>query len=109
MVILNLAVFGVSFLTAGLATHTLAALVAVSATLFNTYVIVPRALAAGKASAVERAKNENTSSVKDFAIEGGSKTETKTLHQTVVAFVLVMVGGAYYAYPIDEIVSLLTM
>jgi hypothetical protein len=53
----------------------------------NYFFIVPRALQAGRSSTAERAKEESHS-VADFAVEGGSKTATKTLHQTVVFFVL---------------------
>jgi len=70
-----------------------AACAALAAVLINLLVVVPRALAAGRRSMRERKGTDNSSSVKDFAIEGGSKTETKTMHQTVVVFVLVDVAA----------------
>jgi hypothetical protein len=38
-------------------------------------------------------KGDNRRDAVDFAARGGSKTETKTLHQTVAAFVLIMTGA----------------
>ena len=60
---------------------------------FNLIVIVPRALERGRKSMRERSGTDNSSSVKDFAIEGGSKTETKVMHQLVVLFVLIDTGA----------------
>jgi hypothetical protein len=73
--------------------QTLAAMAAAVAVLFNWGVVVPRALAAGKASAKDRNENPDSHSATDFAIEGGSKTKTKGLHQTVVAVVFANVGA----------------
>jgi hypothetical protein len=62
------------------------------AVLLNRFVIVPMALKAGVQSQKER-KGDNSRDAVDFAVRGGSKTETKMLHQTVVAFVLIMTGA----------------
>eukprot|EP01006_Ploeotia_vitrea_P042977 TRINITY_DN66675_c9_g1_i1.p1 TRINITY_DN66675_c9_g1~~TRINITY_DN66675_c9_g1_i1.p1 ORF type:complete len:160 (-),score=22.41 TRINITY_DN66675_c9_g1_i1:300-779(-) len=72
---------------------TIAACIAVVVTAINGFVIVPKALAAGRMSMKERVGTDDTSSVRDFAVEGGSKTATKALHQTVVLFTLLMVGS----------------
>jgi hypothetical protein len=74
-------------------------LVAWLAILANRFVIVPRALKAGAKSHDER-KGDNTKDVKDFVVQGGSKTETKTLHQAVVLCVLIM-AGALLAHLVD--------
>jgi hypothetical protein len=58
----------------------------------NRFVIVPRALQAGWKSSRGR-KGDNSKDVKDFAVQGGGRTETKSLHQTVVLYVLIMSGG----------------
>jgi hypothetical protein len=69
------------------------------AILINYSVVVPKALKAGARSHDER-KGDNTKDVKDFALKGGSKTQTKTLHQAVVLFVLIMTG-ALLAHLVD--------
>jgi hypothetical protein len=74
-------------------------LVAWFAILANRFVIVPKALKAGAKSHDER-KGDNTKDVKKFVVQGGSKTETKTLHQTVVLCVLIM-AGALLAHLVD--------
>jgi hypothetical protein len=51
------------------------------------FFVIPSALAAGRESAAERA-HEDSKSVKDFVVEGGSKTKTSTKHRLVVVFVL---------------------
>ncbi len=56
----------------------------------NRFIVVPAALKAGARSARER-KGDNSKDLKEFAINGGGKTETKSMHQTVVVFVLIMV------------------
>eukprot|EP00529_Nitzschia_sp_RCC80_P032966 CAMPEP_0113500284 /NCGR_PEP_ID=MMETSP0014_2-20120614/32229_1 /TAXON_ID=2857 /ORGANISM="Nitzschia sp." /LENGTH=127 /DNA_ID=CAMNT_0000394575 /DNA_START=202 /DNA_END=585 /DNA_ORIENTATION=+ /assembly_acc=CAM_ASM_000159 len=58
----------------------------------NKFLVVPQALKAGARSHAER-KGDNSKDVKSFVVQGGSKTETKTWHQTVVLFVLVMTGA----------------
>ena len=58
----------------------------------NRQVVVPMALAAGRRSAKERAASD-TKEVTDFVSQGGSRTETKTLHRTVVALVLLMAAS----------------
>lgn len=88
---LNVLVFLVSLYVHG--TIVITSLVALVATLINFFVIVPKALQKGRQSMRERVGTDDTSDVKDFAIEGGSKTETKTMHQLVVLFVLIMVGA----------------
>ncbi|CAB9502834.1 expressed unknown protein [Seminavis robusta] len=70
---------------------TKAALLTLAAILINSIVIVPKALQAGKMNTKKEDKSET---VTDFAVSGGSKTNTKTLHQTVVVFVLIHVVGA---------------
>jgi hypothetical protein len=55
----------------------------------NKFIIVPKALKVGAKSHNER-KGDNSKDVKSFVVQGGSKTQTKTLHQTVVVFVLLM-------------------
>uniref|UniRef100_A0A7S3LMA9 TMEM205-like domain-containing protein n=1 Tax=Aplanochytrium stocchinoi TaxID=215587 RepID=A0A7S3LMA9_9STRA len=94
MVVLNATVSVLSIVRSRLVFHepsTVAALFAMVSTLINMFIVVPRALAAGKRSFMD--KDDNTTSVQDFAIDGASKSGTKFLHQTVVAFVLGMVGG----------------
>lgn len=88
---LNVLVFLVSLYAHG--TIVITTLVALVATLINLFVIVPKALKRGRQSMRERVGTDDTSDVKEFAIEGGSKTETKTMHQLVVLFVLIMVGA----------------
>jgi hypothetical protein len=90
IILLNIAVFSLSFVQQG---ETTAAAVALVATSVNHFVIVPKALAKGRKSMKERVNTDNSSNVKDFVIEGGSTTETKTMHQMVVLFVLVDVGA----------------
>ena len=58
----------------------------------NRFVVVPAALKAGARSTRER-KGDNSKDLQEFAVSGGGKTQTKALHQTVVVFVLIMVGG----------------
>jgi hypothetical protein len=65
----------------------------------NHFAVVPRAIKAGARSHQER-KGDNNKNVKDFVIQGGSKTETKSLHQTVVLFVLIM-AGSLVAHAVD--------
>mmetsp|Transcript_18073 Transcript_18073/g.23327 ORF Transcript_18073/g.23327 Transcript_18073/m.23327 type:complete len:163 (-) Transcript_18073:315-803(-) len=62
-----------------------------SALLINSIIIVPRALAAGKQATrtVDR-----TQKVTDFAVDGGHKSDTRTLHQTVVLFVTIHLVAA---------------
>mmetsp|Transcript_16436 Transcript_16436/g.47206 ORF Transcript_16436/g.47206 Transcript_16436/m.47206 type:complete len:160 (-) Transcript_16436:1740-2219(-) len=94
VVILNMAVLLLSFLRVStLEKQNIAAGVSSLAVLFNTFFLVPRALARGRATMRERVEKDDSSSVKDFAVEGGSKTGTKTMHQLVVLFVLIMVGA----------------
>lgn len=69
------------------------ALAALVATSINHFFVVRAALQAGAESQAER-KGDNSRDVKDFAVQGGSKTQTKTLHQSVVAFVLLMTGAS---------------
>jgi hypothetical protein len=80
-----------------LSTHlngfTIASVIALVVTLLNYFVVVPRALAKGRQSMRERVGADNSADIKDFVIDGGSKTETKTMHQLVVLLVLVMVGA----------------
>jgi hypothetical protein len=61
--------------------------------MLNYFVVVPRALAKGRQSTRERVQTDNSANIKNFVIEGGSKTETKTMHQLVVLFVLIMIGA----------------
>ena len=77
----------------GLDANTGTAAAAFVFTAVNRMVIVPKALAKGRASAEERGTNPDSRSATDFAVQGGSKTETKTMHQTVVLFVLLNVGA----------------
>ena len=90
---LNVAVFALSFVRVQLHAQTVAAGFALFATLINHFIIVPKALQAGRSSMKERVDNDDTSKVKDFVIDGGAKHSTKVWHQTVVAFVFAMVGG----------------
>jgi hypothetical protein len=57
----------------------------------NATVVVPKALLAGK-KATKTA--DKTQSAAAFAVDGGHQTDTKTLHQRVVIFVVLMMGGA---------------
>lgn len=62
------------------------------ASAINKFVVVPAALKAGARSHASR-KGDHNRDVKEFVVEGGGKSETKTLHQTVVVFVLIMTGS----------------
>mmetsp|Transcript_41821 Transcript_41821/g.100373 ORF Transcript_41821/g.100373 Transcript_41821/m.100373 type:complete len:170 (-) Transcript_41821:56-565(-) len=62
------------------------------AIVINKFLVVPQALKAGARSHAER-KGDNSKDVKSFVVRGGSRTETKKWHQTVVLFVLVMAGA----------------
>ena len=53
--------------------------------LLNSVLVVPKALQAGLRSIKSADKSTN---VKDFAIDGASTSQTKTLHQTVTILVL---------------------
>ena len=57
-------------------------------TLINYMVVIPRALARGRASTKERTETESHSAV-DFAVQGGSATQTGPMHRLVVALVLI--------------------
>lgn len=65
----------------------------------NKYFVVPKALKAGARSHNQR-KGDNSKDVQEFVVEGGGKSETKVLHQTVVVFVLIM-SGAFIAHLVD--------
>ena len=94
MPVVNAAVAGLAVLRAGVwHPGSIGALVAAVAVGINTVVVVPRALAAGRSSARERKEEGDSKSATDFAVQGGSKTQTKSMHQAVVLFTLVMVGG----------------
>jgi hypothetical protein len=58
----------------------------------NKFLVVPKALKAGAKSHQER-KGDHSKDVKSFVVQGGSQTQTKAWHQTVVVFVLVMAGA----------------
>eukprot|EP00581_Thalassiosira_minuscula_P019681 CAMPEP_0183728290 /NCGR_PEP_ID=MMETSP0737-20130205/27663_1 /TAXON_ID=385413 /ORGANISM="Thalassiosira miniscula, Strain CCMP1093" /LENGTH=168 /DNA_ID=CAMNT_0025960183 /DNA_START=135 /DNA_END=641 /DNA_ORIENTATION=- len=66
----------------------------------NRYVIVPRALKAGARSVQQRKGDGSKDFIQDFVVEGGGKNETKALHQTVVLFVLIMVGS-FFGHLVD--------
>ena len=74
--------------------------------LINSLIIIPRALAAGAKATTKKDDNDNnkssSSTTVKMAISGGDASEksvTKTLHQTVVVFVTVMLVGAIgYVY-----------
>jgi uncharacterized membrane protein YgcG len=74
------------------------ALTAWLAVAINHFLCVPMALQAGARSHQER-KGDNGKDLTDFAVSGGSKSsgggksQTKTLHQTVVVFVLIMTAA----------------
>eukprot|EP00040_Diaphanoeca_grandis_P040314 m.261676 g.261676 ORF g.261676 m.261676 type:complete len:157 (+) comp42799_c0_seq1:333-803(+) len=93
MMVLCFALLAVSATRVGMSGQTQAALASVVATTLNWGFVVPRALAAGRGSMKERSDNPDSKSATDFVIEGGSKTQTKTLHQTVVAVVFMTVGS----------------
>jgi len=66
----------------------------------NRFIVVPAALKAGAGSAKQR-EGDNSKDLKDFAVRGAdSKNATKALHQTVVAFVFIMVG-AFIGHLVD--------
>lgn len=75
---------------------TTCAAVSLAAILINSLVIVPKALAAGAKATTKKDENAAAAAAStktDFAISGGDGSEksvTKTLHQTVVVFVTVM-------------------
>lgn len=69
------------------------------AILTNRFIVVPAALKAGARSTRQR-KGDNSKDIQEFAVSGGGRTETKTLHQTVVVFVLIMVG-AFVGHLVD--------
>jgi hypothetical protein len=58
----------------------------------NCFVIVPKALQAGARSQKDR-RGDNSKNLQEFGVDGGGGVVTKTLHQTVVVFVLIMVGS----------------
>eukprot|EP00295_Goniomonas_pacifica_P001370 CAMPEP_0175812998 /NCGR_PEP_ID=MMETSP0107_2-20121207/4672_1 /TAXON_ID=195067 ORGANISM="Goniomonas pacifica, Strain CCMP1869" /NCGR_SAMPLE_ID=MMETSP0107_2 /ASSEMBLY_ACC=CAM_ASM_000203 /LENGTH=75 /DNA_ID=CAMNT_0017124891 /DNA_START=243 /DNA_END=470 /DNA_ORIENTATION=- len=58
----------------------------------NKWVVVPRALAAGRASFKERYGKDADATKATFVSEGGAAS-TKTLHRTVVVFVTLMLVG----------------
>lgn len=60
---------------------------ALASTLVNSILVVPKALKAGL-RATQAKEDEASNTVKGFAVNGGSRSQTKTLHQTVVLFVL---------------------
>ena len=81
------------------------AALALVAALINAVVIVPKALAAGAKATIKKDDDVGERAApKHMAISGGDPTEksgTKTLHQTVVLFVVVMfVGSGGYVYSI---------
>jgi hypothetical protein len=59
--------------------------------LINSIIVVPHALDAGKRSTRTADKSK---SVTKFAVDGASKSDTKTLHQTVVLFVVIMLAAS---------------
>ena len=63
--------------------------VAAFACVLNWGIVVPRALAAGRASVEEWKQTEESNAKMDFVVQGGSKTRTKQLHQTVVLLVVI--------------------
>jgi len=81
-----------------LAASTQCAAVSLAAILINSLVIVPKALAAGAKATTKKDDNAaaaaaSSTTKTDFAVSGGDGSEksvTKTLHQTVVVFVTVM-------------------
>jgi hypothetical protein len=58
----------------------------------NRFVFVPKALKAG-ARSIHQRKGDHTKDLQEFYVNGGGKTETKVLHQTVVVVVLIMAGA----------------
>jgi hypothetical protein len=70
----------------------------------NKFIVVPKALKAGTKSHQER-KGDNSKDVKSFVVQGGSQTQTKAWHQSVVVFVLVM-AGALVAHTVAVCASL---
>lgn len=71
------------------------------AVLINSLIVIPRALAAGSKATTKKDDNDGkaTSSftIVSMAISGGdasTKSVTKTLHQTVIVFVSVLLVGA---------------
>jgi hypothetical protein len=65
----------------------------------NRFLVVPAALKAGARSTREL-KGDNSMDLNEFAVIGGGKALTKSLHQTVVVFVLIMVG-AFIGHLVD--------
>jgi hypothetical protein len=76
----------------------LGATISAAATAVNTFVVVPMALSAGARAMASRKKGTATGSANpssaEFAVDGGDKSETKSLHLTVVVFVLAAVAGS---------------
>lgn len=69
---------------------------ALIAVLINSLVIVPKALAAGAQASLKKT-NAKPATTANFAVSGGDvekKSVTKTLHQSVVVFVTVMLVGS---------------
>jgi len=87
---------------------TLSALLALIFILINSVLIVPRALQAGKRALAKNYKKKTddaaSKDVADFAVsggEGGAKSGTKALHQTVVVFVaLHLVASVFHAHTV---------
>ncbi len=88
---------GVAFATStfvfGLQLPTVLAGVSLSGAAINSVFVVPAALKAGAATHDVR-RNDATKTVQAFAIDGAASNGTRVLHQTVVAFVVVMLIGA---------------
>jgi energy-converting hydrogenase Eha subunit A len=70
----------------------LGAVVGLLGAAINKYLIVPRALIAGGKGRMEEKDKADDKSVQSFAVEGAGPA-AKTMHQTVVLFVVVMLGG----------------
>ena len=66
--------------------------------LINLFLIVPRALQAGARAIHEADKEKDEHAVVKFAVEGGSTTQTKSLHQTVVLFVVSFYSNNYFSF-----------
>jgi len=73
----------------------LSACVALLGGLINKYAIVPLALQAGGRTLKDIKDKDHEGSTAGFASEGGG-SKTKTLHRTVVLFVVIMLAGTVW-------------
>lgn len=94
LVVASLVMFAAALVHGPLvSTMTIAAGVAVAGAVVNKYVVVPRALEAGGRSRSALEGKDHEGSTAGFAADGAG-ARTRLMHRLVVAFVVLMLGGA---------------